>query len=371
MNRSPADPERLLDLPPGQDLVGVSALVRAAAMPLKEIAPASRQRIRGRLYGSLVGRGHGLHYRWRSALILAFTLAVGGVVGAATHSVISKRLSPKVGLEPRQERETSSNRRISMRSSRAAPMAAEMPAAEASQLEPLLAPRPVPAPPSAILSVETSPAQAPRRRTAVVTRSAETRPIPASSFAPRASAPFVDSLSPLAAQQDGIHLPAEATVLVEAIHKLRVDGDASAALRLLDERRARFNDSALSPEASAVRIEALLKLGRADAALFDLDRLPLHAMPRRDEWHVVRGELRAQAGRWSSAEGDFTAVLSGRLRDADGDLPERALWGRSVARSHQGNVDGALADSLEYLRRFPSGRFAGQANQTSFRAPPR
>jgi hypothetical protein len=160
-------------------------------------------------------------------------------------------------------------------------------------------------------------------------------------------------------------------VLAAAIRKLRVDGDASAALSLLDQRQAQFTDSALGPEASAVRIEALLKLGRADDALSDLERLPLHAVPRRDEWHVVRGELRAQAGRWSSAEADFTAVLSGRLRDANGDLTERALWGRAAARSHQGNLAGARADSSEYLRRFPGGRFAGQASQTLLGTSPR
>jgi tetratricopeptide (TPR) repeat protein len=159
--------------------------------------------------------------------------------------------------------------------------------------------------------------------------------------------------------------------LAAAIRKLRVDGDATAALSLLDQRGARLTDSALSPEASAVRIEALLKLGRVDAALSDLERLPLDAVPRRDEWHVVRGELRAQAGRWSSAEADFTAVLSGRLRGADGDLAERALWGRAAARSHQGNLAGARTDSSEYLRRFPSGRFANQASQALLGASPR
>ena len=152
-------------------------------------------------------------------------------------------------------------------------------------------------------------------------------------------------------------------MLAQAIRTLRIDGDASAALHLLDERQARFTDGALSYEASAVRIEALLKLGRAEVALADLDRLPLHAMPRRDEWYVVRGQLRAQAGRWSNAEVDFATALSARLPGAGGDLTERALWGRAVARSHQGNVAGARADALEYLRRFPSGRFAGLAHQ--------
>ena len=196
-----------------------------------------------------------------------------------------------------------------------------------------------------------------------LSRGASTHPqrpvVPASS---RMSPPLAGSSSPPAAPTDGIRPPAEATLLAQAIRKLRVDGDAPAALSLLDQRQARFADGALSPEASAVRIEALLRLGRADAALADLDRLPLHTMPRRDEWHVVRGELRAQAGRWSSAEADFATAL-GRLPGAGGDLAERALWGRAVARSHQGSVAGARADALEYLRRFPSGRFAGLAHQ--------
>jgi tetratricopeptide (TPR) repeat protein len=172
----------------------------------------------------------------------------------------------------------------------------------------------------------------------------------------------MNSSPPPAAPTDAIRPPAEATLLAQAIRTLRVDGDAGAALNLLDQRQTRFADGALSPEASAVRIEALLRLGRADAALADLDRLPLHAMPRRDEWHVVRGELRAQAGRWSSAEADFATAL-GHLPGAGGDLAERALWGRAVARSYQGSVANARADALEYLRRFPSGRFAGLAHQ--------
>ena len=51
MSHYPAEPVRLADLPSEQDLLGVSPLVRAAAAPLPEIAPAARRHIRSRLYG--------------------------------------------------------------------------------------------------------------------------------------------------------------------------------------------------------------------------------------------------------------------------------------------------------------------------------
>jgi hypothetical protein len=420
MSRNPAEPERLLDLPPEQDLVGVSALMRAAATPLKAIAPASRQRIRGRLYRSLAGRSQALQHRWRQALVLACALAVGGVVGATTHSVIIKRWSPKEGLEPKQARETPGPRRASLRPAQSTPTAvdnkpqpvqllgpppaaspAEPPHAATPPVEALPAralprppalasrsalPRALPAasssprvsallagsssPPAAMPSVRTLPAEALPPSPALASRSAVPHPLAAVSSSPRVSTSFAGNLSPPAAQADGIRPPVEAAVLAQAIRKLRVDGDASAALRLLDERRAGYPGSALSPEVSALRIEALLKLGQTDAALSELDRLPLRTMPRRDEWQVLRGELHARAGHWSSAEADFTMVLSSRL-STGGDLAERACWGRAVARSHQGNDAGARADASEYLRRFPGGRFASQASQTLLGASPR
>jgi DNA-directed RNA polymerase specialized sigma24 family protein len=157
--------------------------------------------------------------------------------------------------------------------------------------------------------------------------------------------------------------PREAmATLATAIRKLRVDGDAASALRLLDEGKRHFANGTLDAEASAVRVEALLKLGRSESALSDLERLRLDGLPRRDEWYVVRGELRAQMGKWPVAEADFSAALVGRR--AGGDLAERALWGRAAARSHRGDLAGARADAAEYLGIFPTGRFAAQARQT-------
>ena len=76
--------------------------------------------------------------------------------------------------------------------------------------------------------------------------------------------------------------------------------------------------------------------------------------PGRNEWRVVRGELRAAAGRWRDAEVDFSATL-GRLADVPGDLAERALWGRAVARARSGDPVRAESDYALYLARFPSG----------------
>ena len=408
MSRHVVEPERLADLPAERDLVGVSALMRAAAAPPKIIAPAARQRIRGRLYASLAGRGPVFHARWRLALILVFTLAVGGVVGAATHSVILRRLSPHKDMETSSTHGASGKCRISQRSRRSTPTGLDMPTElevpPAFSLEPaptespaevspdatvlapprpsspephagsvLSPPSPRPSaspvddmtPPTAVSPVHTlpaKPAQHPQLLIAALPRSTSShRPVPSNPSSLHA-APALDG-RPSPTSAPGTLALAESSVLAQAIRTLRVDGDASAALKLLDECQARFTEGALGPEASAVRIEALLKLGRTGAALADLESLPLYAMPRRDEWHVVRGELRGQAGRWSNAEADFAVVLSGHVSSAGGDLAERALWGRAVARSHQGNVAGARADTLEYLQKFPSGRFAGLAHR--------
>ena len=157
----------------------------------------------------------------------------------------------------------------------------------------------------------------------------------------------------------------EAGLLSAAMRSLRVQGDARAALALLDERAARFPAGAFSAEAVALRVEALMALERSHEALAELDRLTPGDLPRGDEWTIVRGELRAGASRWLEAEADFDAAWEGLAGGpaSAGRLAERALWGRATARAWRGDRAGARLDWGTYLRRFPQGRFTTEATR--------
>jgi tetratricopeptide (TPR) repeat protein len=156
----------------------------------------------------------------------------------------------------------------------------------------------------------------------------------------------------------------EQALLGDILRSLRAQHNPQMALALLDEHAKRFPESALGPEAAMFRAEALLGLGRRAEALRVLDALPLASMPNRNAQVVLRGELRAAAGRWQEARADFDRSLSTPVSGIDAkstDIMERALWGRASARSRLGDEAGARADLSSYLRHFPSGRFATQA----------
>jgi tetratricopeptide (TPR) repeat protein len=154
----------------------------------------------------------------------------------------------------------------------------------------------------------------------------------------------------------------EQALLGDALRSLRRQGDPRTALALLDDYARRFPDTELAPEASMLRAEALLGLGRNADALGVLDHLSLAGMPNRDERWVLRGELRAAAGRWREACADFESALATPKIDSGArGVKERALWGRASARSRLGDEAGARADLTLYLRLFPTGRFATQA----------
>jgi hypothetical protein len=155
-------------------------------------------------------------------------------------------------------------------------------------------------------------------------------------------------------------------LLARALQRLRIARDPSGALALLDQHAVRFPAGALAPEAARLRTEALLLTGRKDVVLAELDRQS--TLPDSDERRVLRGELRATAGRWRAALADFDVVVRS-LRAGAAAFPEarecfeRALWGRASARSHLADEVGARADLLDYLARFPSGRFAAEATR--------
>jgi tetratricopeptide (TPR) repeat protein len=209
----------------------------------------------------------------------------------------------------------------------------------------------VPAPPPAP-AVDPSPEQAPPA----------IRPMP---MRPSRSVAMRDSLEPRVPEATLAPAPAvgpsalaqESRLVARAIAKLRQEGNAEQALAILDEHRAEFGTiGALSPEANATRIEALLRLGRHRQALALLDAQTLTATGVGREMLVARAELRADKGRRASALHDFDLLLRA---DAPADsVTERALYGRAACRGKMGNWEEARKDFERYLAMFPVGTFA-------------
>ncbi len=168
----------------------------------------------------------------------------------------------------------------------------------------------------------------------------------------RAAAPLPPALDP------GLALRAESAIVAAALKALHQEHDPARALELLDDHRARFPSGELSAEATLARTEALLTLRDPKRALEVLDALEIDAMPRRDELLVLRGELRAHEQRCADAIGDFGRALGARLPR---EMEERALFGRAVCRTEQGDRTGAREDLTHYLRKYAGGRFAERA----------
>jgi hypothetical protein len=145
--------------------------------------------------------------------------------------------------------------------------------------------------------------------------------------APAPSAPPAPSPSPLA------H---ESRVLARVHDQLRARRDYAGALATLGEYDARFPAGVLRSEATLARLEALVAMGRAPAALSLLDEAMIRG-PRALELLVLRGELRATAGRDAEAIADFDRVLE---RKPPEPLQRRALRGRAAAGARLGDDPG-------------------------------
>ncbi len=152
-------------------------------------------------------------------------------------------------------------------------------------------------------------------------------------------------------------LSKESQLLRTAISRLE-RRDAAGALGDLDRHRAQFPDGALREEASVLRVNALLGVGRRAEALVlleDLQRGGLARFARATELRILHAELLAEASRCSEALPLFESSLAPNLEEP---IRERALYGRASCRATVGDHAGSREDMIRYLQLYPRGRFA-------------
>jgi hypothetical protein len=342
--QEPEQPARLVERRPEGDApeARLAALVRAG-LPAEGLGGAARDRVWQRLDRRARGGRSFASLRWSVAAGVLLTSGV--VVGA----VNARRWWPRL-TGPRTETVAPAPRGKAR--------AARLPAA------PSVAP--AIAPPAAEASAATAGVPAPRPPAAVASRAprplARLAPVETTAPAPLAEpAPRIEPAAPpaAAAPPTPSALANETALLSAALTRLRHDRDAAGALAALDVYDARAPHGTLRREANVARVDALLMLGRDADALAVLRTLPLQPRGREQELRVVRGELIAPSSCAAAVE-DFDHVLTGA---PPAPLVERALHGRATCLTKLGDLEGARRDSLEYLRRFPEGRFAAQARR--------
>ena len=159
----------------------------------------------------------------------------------------------------------------------------------------------------------------------------------------------------------------EAALVASAFRRLRGERDPAGALSILDLHDHRFPAGSLASEASLARVEALLALGRRADALGVLDRTEGTRTRQTDtlvgervrERTLLRGELRAEAGRCAEAVNDFARIEGSGLSE----IEARAVWGRAACRARLGDIASARLDFLRYVTAFPHGASVAEARQ--------
>ena len=153
---------------------------------------------------------------------------------------------------------------------------------------------------------------------------------------------------------------AEAALVARALHELREEKNPRAALDTLDEHTQRFPGGRLLHEAGVARLEALTATGQRKQALAALEGgLPALAPLGRSAL-VLRGELRASAGRLGGAREDFEAAWAYGAKD---DLAARALLGLARVQLSLGARALAEKNLHQYLEVFPHAASASEARK--------
>jgi hypothetical protein len=135
---------------------------------------------------------------------------------------------------------------------------------------------------------------------------------------------------PMPSRSDG---QGAAKHLTEAMQAFRVGHSPEKALLILDRHAPALATGAFAHEATLLRVEVLLALGRQAEVLRLLDGMSLTGVPASWTLLVTRGELRAAAGRCAEGIGDFDLVLAQAGRP-----PQRALVGRAFCRKQIGDA---------------------------------
>jgi hypothetical protein len=334
MSKPVPNPRRLWQLSPEEDTSHLARIFHNARTCTESDLP----RLHWRLRHTLRERAARPKRLLRLGLAMGLVFVAGGTVMAALHPYWHH-------AAPTQAPRSEPTKVVRERPRRSVASVATATVVEtAAPLDP-------PAPKVAEPAVEAAPTTTP---TAV--RRAAPHRVPEPATTPPAPPPVPPPSSPLSS------VAREHALLGAALKSLRHDGDPQTTLLKLDEHTRLYPDSTLRQDASMLRAEALLALGRNEEALSLMDHLSFRGVPNRNERLVLRGELRAAAGRWQEARADFEPVaadVSGTATTRD--VRERALWGLASSRGHLGDSVGARSDLELYLRAFPNGRFAAQA----------
>jgi hypothetical protein len=303
-----------------------TALARVA----RQVNALSASRTRGQLL-------------WRLALAVPLIMATGGAVGAALNRWRRAKAEAVAAAVPHAANEHVVAKR-SHRGGHRGPSAA----VETSQPAEVERPAEEPVPEFPAELPPTEPVVGPP--VAVVAPAAGPQAIAA------VSAPARESQA-RAPERRAAEESVGAELIANAFRDLRSRGDASAALKSLDEYDRRFPGGVLRSESRVARVEALLTLDRRKEALLLLDSGG--GVLTRDV-RVTRGELRAGSNRCADAVRDFDAVLAARDGDAAGG---RALYGRAGCRVRSGDVQAARRDLVRYLELHADGPSAVAARR--------